>query len=97
MPNNLTSSHALKHTFLLCLSTRLSTLNNFVILCLFTAYVCITFSDLFHSLGLHLWLFTLFNTVVYLLCGYTDLSFLVINKILSYIKSAYYYQKVHII
>jgi len=45
-------------------------LNNFVIICLLMAYACITFSDLYHSFGLHVWLFTLFSTVVYLLCGY---------------------------
>jgi len=74
MLNNLTSSHAycvpLNHTFLMCLSTCLSMLNNFVIICLLMAYACITFSDLYHSFGLHVWLFTLFSTVVYLLCGY---------------------------
>jgi hypothetical protein len=66
MPNSITSSHAyrvpLYHTFLLCLPTHLFTLNNFVIMCFLMAYACITFSDLHHSLGLHMWLFTLLNT-----------------------------------
>jgi len=98
MPNNLISSHAysvpINHTFLLSLSTRLSTLNNVVIICLLMVYAC-------NHLQWPLSFFGFTRVAIYTL-QYSSLpalwvyclSFLVINKILSYIKSAYYYQKV---
>jgi hypothetical protein len=106
MPNSITSSHAycvpLYHTFLLCLPTRLSTLNNFVIVCLLMAYACITFSDLPSFFGFtHAVIYTLqycsLDVILLQFAGNQHNTVIYEYQVSIVVLLSYYYQKVHII